>query len=76
MGRQRAVNPGTIRRPEEDVKHPERVNNLTVRNRAPGCPALRLTASPGQPGRSDYLLIFINSAIMASVVVITLALAW
>ena len=76
MGRQRLANPGAIQASGEGAERPERVNNLTVRNGAPGAPFMRLTAIRGQPGPFRYRLMFINSAIMASVVVITLALAW
>lgn len=62
--------------PREGGKVPERVNYLTVQGRAPGCPFKAAYRNPGQPGPLGYRLMFISSAIMASVVVMTLALAW
>lgn len=56
-------------------KPPEQVNNLTVQGRVPGCPVHAAYRNPGQPGPLGYRLMFISSAIMASVVVMTFALA-
>jgi hypothetical protein len=56
-------------------KSPGQVNKLTVGTRGRIAPCGRLTAVQGQPGPLGYRLMFISSAIMASVVVMTFALA-
>ena len=44
--------------------------------REPGCPCPAACRKPGQPDPWGYRLMFMSSAIMASVVVMTFALAW